>query len=484
MSGLNAPAAGGPVGSVQRKLSVVIRPLADAPKESEGGTLRLVRLGEFQRIQIAARQPLDPRGDNVIPIGLARELGDLFVAKVVQARKPNGSHAVRRPAPCSRWDEKVEQVEAPVAPMLLVDLPDDLLVQILASLTGSARAHRHKETPHECDLHHIKLLHGHMAAAEAHEITFTEGRAIAEVCACCHVFATCARAAAKVVADRHGWRLLPVAGSTPMQHLSRLEQDTTLVRAILRQVNRDARPLPTVSLWVDEVSLGFIGALSVDAQVRLQHTLELGRLLIVLSMRVGPDDPQRDQKVAGFLWQLSALMMQPGTPLNASWLAACVFPLVEMYMAIENRDDPRLLAHHQRTGMALVSLLCFLEPSMLRSHPETFEWVRTTLKCVHRDGVVTNETAWSAGLKAWNELWEAQEFWEAHCRGCDAETRDARKLEAMLTVGVLGVRGCFPRLSAASTTLSQVWWTRVGWGCEIFPAVYQAGTITELLYPL
>ena len=254
MSGLNAPAAGGPVGSVQRKLSVVIRPLADAPKESEGGTLRLVRLGEFQRIQIAARQPLDPRGDNVIPIGLARELGDLFVAKVVQARKPNGSHAVRRPAPCSRWDEKVEQVEAPVAPMLLVDLPDDLLVQILASLTGSARAHRHKETPHECDLHHIKLLHGHMAAAEAHEITFTEGRAIAEVCACCHVFATCARAAAKVVADRHGWRLLPVAGSTPMQHLSRLEQDTTLVRAILRQVNRDARPLPTVSLWIDEVS--------------------------------------------------------------------------------------------------------------------------------------------------------------------------------------------------------------------------------------
>ena len=82
MSGLklNAPAAGGPVGSVQRKLSFVIRPLADAPKESEGGTLRLVRLGEFQRIQIAARQPLDPRSDNVIPMGLARELGDLFPA--------------------------------------------------------------------------------------------------------------------------------------------------------------------------------------------------------------------------------------------------------------------------------------------------------------------------------------------------------------------------------------------------------------------
>jgi hypothetical protein len=187
----------------------------------------------------APAQPLDPRGD-VNPIGLARELGDLFGAKVLQARKLNGSHAVR-PAPGSRWDEKVEQVEAPVAPMLLVDLPDDLLVQILASLTGSARAHRHKKTPHECDLHHIKLLHGHI---KLHEITFTEGRAIAEVCACCHVFATCARAAAKVVADRHGWRLLPVASSTPMQHLSRLEQDTTLVRAILRQMKWHARPLP------------------------------------------------------------------------------------------------------------------------------------------------------------------------------------------------------------------------------------------------
>ena len=360
-------------------------------------------------------------------------------------------------------------MEAPVAPMLLVDLPDDLLVQILASLTGSARAHRHKKTPHECDLHHIKLLHGDI---KLHEIAFTEGRAIAEVCACCHVFATCARAAAKVVADRHGWRLLPVAGSTPMQHLSRLEQDTTLVRAILRQVNRDARPLPTVSLWVDEVSLGFIGALSIDAQVRSQHTLELGRLLIVLSMRVGPDDPHRDEKVAVILWQLSALMLQPGTPLDASWLAACVFPLVEMYMAIENRDDTRLIAHHQGTGMRLVSLLCFLEPSVLRSHPETFEWVRTTLKIVHRDGVDSNETAWSAGLRAWNELWEAQEVWEAYWvlrGGCDAETRDARKLEAMLKLSVPGVRGCFVRLSAVNTTINQLWLSRVGLGVRDLP---------------
>ena len=414
----------------------------------------------------APAQPLDPRGDTVIPIGLARELGDLSGAKVVQARKLNGSHAVR-PAPGSRWDEKVEQVEAPVAPMLLVDLPDDLLVQILASLTGSARAHRHKETPHECDLHHIKLLHGHMAAAEAHEITFTEGRAIAEVCACCHVFATCARAAAKVVADRHGWRLLPVASSTPMQHLSRLEQDTTLVRAILRQMNRAARPVPAANLWMEEVSLGFIGALSIDAQVRSQHTLELGRLLIVLSMRVGPDDPQRDEKVAVILWQLSALMLQPGTPLDASWLAACVFPLVEMHMAIENCGHRR---YHMASGQ-LIGLLCFLEPSVLRSHPETFEWVQTFLKKffpqIQPAGMAGHETMWSAGLKAWNERCEAQGLGE----GCDTETRES-KLKAMLHSDV---RGCFVRLSALGTPVGYLW-TGYKWterlGHDVFPAVY------------
>ena len=410
----------------------------------------------------APAQPLDPRGDTVIPIGLARELGDLFGAKVVQSRKLNGSHAVR-PAPGSRWDEKVEQVEAPVAPMLLVDLPDDLLVQILASLTGSARAHRHKKTPH--DLHHIKLLHGDI---KLHEIAFTEGRAIAEVCACCHVFATCARAAAKVVADRHGWRLLPVAGSTPMQHLSRLEQDTRLVHAILRRMNRAARPLPAASLWMEEVSLGFIGALSIDAQVRSQHTLELGRLLIVLSMRVGPDDPQRDEKVAVILWQLSALMLQPGTPLDASWLAACVFPLVEMHMAIENCGHRR----YQMASGQLIGLLCFLEPSVLRSHPETFEWVQTFLKKVFPQiqpaGMAGRKTMWSAGLQAWNERCEAQGLGE----GCDTETRES-KLKAMLHSGV---RGCFVRLSALGTPVGYLWsgykWTSERLGHDVFPAVY------------
>ena len=144
MTGLNATAAGAPVGSVQRKISAgtfhfVIRPTGGAPKLSEGGPLRLVRLGESQRVQIAAHQPLDPRSDNLIPPGLARELSDLFVAKVAQARMLNGAPALPLPA-TPGWDEKAEPVEAPVTPILLVDLPDDLLVLILASRTGRALA--------------------------------------------------------------------------------------------------------------------------------------------------------------------------------------------------------------------------------------------------------------------------------------------------------------------------------------------------------
>ena len=93
-----------PLGSIQRKLSGAgtfyfdIRPIGGAPEQSEGGALRLTRLGEMQRVQIAAHQLLDPRSDNTIPLGLARELSDLFVAKVAHARKLNGAPALPRPA--------------------------------------------------------------------------------------------------------------------------------------------------------------------------------------------------------------------------------------------------------------------------------------------------------------------------------------------------------------------------------------------------
>ena len=441
---------------------------ATAGSESTAGS----GLCEWQRPQIAAHQPSGPAGRDAIPLGLARELSDLFVAKVAHARKLNGAPALPRPAPCSNWDEEdgfswdgddewppftggarpvnrlqlsagkpPDRADAPVMAKLLLDLPDDLLVQILASRTS--RVHFFPRRWHQ----------------EARARQMTEGHALAVAGACCQTFATCAQAAAKVVANRHGWRLLPGAGGTPMQHMSRLEHDTTLVRSLLINVNKLARPLERVTLWGEEVSLGFIGALSIDAQVRQQHTLELGRLLILLAMRVGPDDPQRDQKVAVFSEQLAVLMTQPGTPLDASWLAGCVFPLVEMHMAIENRGNPRLHRFHRRTPMALVLLLCFLEPSVLRSHPETFEWVRWTMKL---SGPSREQTAWSIGLKAWNERCEAQGLGA----GCDTETRDA-KLEAILHSGV---RGSFACLSALDTPVDLVWLSRIG--REIFPAVY------------
>ena len=345
-----------PVSSVQRKLSAgtfhfVIRPIGGAPKESEGGALRLVRRGELQGVQIAARPPLDSLSDNVIPLGLARELGDLFVTKGAQARKLNGAPpALPRPAPCSSWDEKVEPVESPVTPMLLVDLPDDLLVQILAS-------------PTEKTGRGFRVLDGYLI----HEAK--EGQALAEAGACCHAFATSVQAAAKIVAGRQGWRLLPMAGGTPMQHLSKLEHDRKLVRACLRQVNEHTsservQALEKVNLWTQEVSLGFIGAISIDAQVRRQHTLELGRLLIEVPSRACPDDCL--DEVCGFVALLAMLMTQPGTPLDASWLAARVFPLVDKL--IEEIENLRNHKHTFKNSMRLVMLLCFLEPSVLRSH--------------------------------------------------------------------------------------------------------------------
>ena len=253
-----------------------------------------------------------------------------------------------------------------------------------------------------------------------------------------------------------------------MQHLSKLEHDTKLVRSLLIDMNKLAKPLAGVTLWGEEVSLGFIGALSIDAQVRQQHTLELGRLLILLAMRVGPDDPQRDYKVAKFSQQLTVLMTQPGTPLDASWLAGCVFPLVEMHMAIENCGHRR----YRWASGQLMGLLCFLEPSVLRSHPETFEWVQKLLKkCtppIQPAGMAAHETMWSAGLKAWNERCEAQGLGE----GCDTETRES-KLNAMLHSGV---RGCFVRLSALGTPVGYLWsgykWTSERLGHDVFPAVY------------
>ena len=56
----------------------------------------------------------------------------------------------------------------------------------------------------------------------------TIGQALARAGTCCKAFAICVREAATIVAGRNSW-LLPVAGSTPMLRLSKLEDDTKRV---------------------------------------------------------------------------------------------------------------------------------------------------------------------------------------------------------------------------------------------------------------
>ena len=323
ITGLNAKAAAGaPVGSVRvfsEGTYSMGRPLAGAPKQSEGGVLAMTtsHLRVLRCLKPSAGRPSTDTAGASVP-GTSRDAG-VHVG---------------------------DRADAHVTPMLLLELPDDLLVRVLASRTSRAR-----------------IWHTEQARP------ITKGHALAEAGACCHAFATSVQAAAKIVAGRQGWRLLPMAGGTPMQHLSKLEHDRKLVRACLRQVNEHTsservQALEKVNLWTQEVSLGFIGAISIDAQVRRQHTLELGRLLIEVPSRACPDDHL--DEVCGFVALLAMLMTQPGTPLDASWLAARVFPLVDKL--IEEIENLRNHKHPFYTSMRLWLLLCFLEPSVLRSH--------------------------------------------------------------------------------------------------------------------
>jgi hypothetical protein len=186
----------------------------------------------------------------------------------------------------------------------LLALPDEVLVLVLVSLAGNVNARR-------------------------------AGRVLADAGACCKAFASivdeAATVAATVLAGRHGWRLESLAGGTmpSLRHLSKLAQDTRRVQYKLRQqpTTHDSgrfRHLAFVDLWVAEMSRGFIGPLLIDAQVRRQHTLELGAYLIKLAM-----DSKRNPagKSIGYFQvcaQLEGMMRQPDSPLDASWLAAHV----------------------------------------------------------------------------------------------------------------------------------------------------------------
>ena len=292
-------------------------------------------------------------------------------------------------------------------------------------------------------------------------------------------------AAATIVAGRNGW-LLPVAGSTPMLRLSKLEDDTKWVHSILRDdvswwsattIGYDWDPpgrtadrlLEFVDTWSQEVSRGFVGPFVIDPQVRRQHTIELGGLLIELAMVVCACDRRRGMKIYKLVRSLIRIMMQPDTPLNASWLAPRVVPLVKKHMDINGDmvagyEDKYL----RRARVSMINLLGYLEPHMLRRDIETLGWLHRSLKQMFRreftgDGWVnSSETMWNAGLKAWNERCEAQGL-ELGGRG--NAPRDA-KLDAMMDSQV---RGCFVSLSALGTPLSNVWSTT---STDIFHAVY------------
>ena len=92
-------------------------------------------------------------------------------------------------------DAPVTQTGAPVTPVLLLDLPDDQLIRVLAS--GTTRSSE-------------SLGRARTRGVNAAE-QITKGHVLAEAGACCQAFALVAlfaQAAAKIVAGRYGWRLL------------------------------------------------------------------------------------------------------------------------------------------------------------------------------------------------------------------------------------------------------------------------------------
>ena len=129
-----------------------------------------------------------------------------------------------------------------------------------------------------------------------------------------------------------------------------------------------------------------------------------------------------------------------------------MFLLVKKHMDVEGVWCSRNEALQVRkTRLALLDLLGFLEPHVLRSDPVTFKWLVRTLQSVPKTrvsasgGVIKvenplnghgSETMWNAGLAAWNERCEAQRL---QLRSSGAEGHGVT-LEAILDKQI---RGCF-----------------------------------------
>ena len=190
----------------------------------------------------------------------------------------------------------------------------------------------------------------------------------------------CTRQPRSSLAATLGWRL-PLVGNAP-KRLSKLEKDTKWARFFLRD-NKSAWPsapnhelralVAFLHLWVHESMTDYICAPLIDPQVRQQHALELGEFLIEFAMGVCPDHPQYDWLSGLVFHGLVRLMAPAGTPLTASWLAARVFPLANNHLGL-------IAPSRNRKNVGLIRLLGYVEPHVLRSHRETFPWLKGALQ--------------------------------------------------------------------------------------------------------
>ena len=129
-----------------------------------------------------------------------------------------------------------------------------------------------------------------------------------------------------------------------------------------------------------------------------------------------------------------------------------MFLLVKKHMDVEGVWCSRNEALQVRkTRLALLDLLGFLEPHVLRSDPETFKWLVRTLQILPKTRLTASggaikvknplnghrsETMWNAGLAAWNERCEAQRLKQ---RSSGDEGHDVT-LKAIVDKQI---RGCF-----------------------------------------
>jgi len=364
--------------------------------------------------------------------------------------------------------EKENACEGAYAPVLttcgfgahLSALPDELLVHVLASLSGLRLRAVLTSWVYE------PTSPGAHPSGHCDLFGRTIGHALAAAGACCKAFVFHVHEAATIIADRHRWRL-PLVGSAP-KHLSKLEQDTKRVQfyirdgSVWRWMRGSTHCFQFVELWIREVSPGFIGPLLIDPQVRRHCTLELCEFLIRFGVCFPPGHRMAEFKMSLIFRCLFLLMAQPGTQLNSSWLAARVLPLVKEHWMDKTST---------RTTPWLHLLLYYIDPHVLRSHGEIFEWLKMSLQklkalvFIEPDWVYTNESRWAAGLRAWNARYTAQ--------GLDLEDCNiarGAKLKAIVGYGQAG--GCFARLPPLSEQdpPAEFWWHRAGG--DYFHAIY------------